>query len=150
MAKHKGSGASGDERNGYTVGYGKPPIHSRFRSGRSGNPAGRRKGMRNLGTDVKRILKAPVKVKDGGRARTISTQEGALRVLREKALKGDARALDRFIDLAGRFNNDAGEAGQTQALAADDQAILAAYVAERMAAATSPATTEPLDDPAAI
>ena len=33
-------------------------------------------------------------------------------VLRERALKGDARALDRLLELALRFNND--EAGQAQ------------------------------------
>ena len=30
-------------------------------------------------------------------------------VLREKALKGDARALDRLIELACRFNNEPAE-----------------------------------------
>ena len=86
--------------------------------------------MRNLKTDVMRTLATPVKVKEGGRTRTRSTQEGALMVLREKALRGDGRALDRLLELALRFNNDAAEIGPAQALPADDQAILAAYVAE--------------------
>jgi hypothetical protein len=118
------------ESNSYPVGYGKPPTHSQFRPGRSGNPAGRRKGVRNLATDVKRTLMVPVKVKKDGRTRKISTQEGALMRLREKALQGDARALDRLLELASRFNNDAGEIGLTQELAADDQAILDSYRAE--------------------
>ena len=59
---------------------------------------GRRKGIRNLMTDVKRTLKVPLKVKEGGHSRRMSTQEGALMLLREKALKGDARALDRLAD----------------------------------------------------
>jgi hypothetical protein len=29
----------------YDVGYGRPPVHSRFPLGQSGNPAGRRKGQ---------------------------------------------------------------------------------------------------------
>ena len=33
---------------GYEVGYGRPPQHTQFRPGQSGNPAGRRKGVRNL------------------------------------------------------------------------------------------------------
>ena len=41
-----------------------------------------------------------------------------------------------------RFNNDAAEVGSAQALAADDQAILAAYEAEIVAAAMTPATPE--------
>jgi len=112
----------------YAVGYAKPPMHSRFRPGQSGNPAGRRKGVRNLMTDVQRTLRVPISVKEGGRSRKISTQEGALLVLREKALKGDARALDRLIELARQFNNEPGEAIVT--LSADDQAILTAYKAE--------------------
>jgi hypothetical protein len=127
---------AGDE---YKVGYGKPPKHTRFRVGRSGNPGGRRRGVRNLMTDVKRTLRVPVKVKESGRARKISTQEGALMLLREKALQGDARALDRLLELARLFNNDAGESGPAPALSCDDRAILDAYAAE--IAATSKAQT---------
>jgi len=35
------------ERPGYDVGYGKPPAHSRFKPGQSGNPRGRPKGVKN-------------------------------------------------------------------------------------------------------
>jgi hypothetical protein len=86
-----------DGRNGYDIGYGKAPKHSRFRPGRSGNPAGRRKGLRNLKTDVNSTLAIPIKVKEGGRTRTRSTQEAALMVLREKALRGDVRAIVRLL-----------------------------------------------------
>jgi hypothetical protein len=129
--------------DGYEIGYGKPPKHTRFCAGQSGNPAGRRKGVHNLMTDVKRTLQVPVKVKESGRARKISTQEGALMLLREKALQGDARALDRLLELARLFNNDAGESGPAQALASDDRAILAAYAAE-IAGAEKTQTIAPL------
>jgi hypothetical protein len=110
--------------DGYEIGYGKPPKHSRFRPGQSGNPAGRRKGVRNLMTDVKRTLQVPVRVKESGRARKISTQEGALMLLWEKALQGDGRALDRLLELARLYNNDASESGPAPALPSDDRAIL--------------------------
>jgi Family of unknown function (DUF5681) len=129
----------GNGNRDYEVGFGKPPTHTQFQPGQSGNPAGRRKGVRNLKTDVKRTLATPVKVKEGGRTRKKSSQEAALMVLREKALNGDVRALDRFLELALRLNND--EAAQAQPLPAEDQAILAAYVAECMATAPSTATT---------
>ncbi len=74
MVKRRTSTSNNGDR-GYTVGYGKPPIHSRFRPGQSGNPAGRRKGVRNLITDVKRTLSMPVRVKEAGRMRKKSTQE---------------------------------------------------------------------------
>jgi hypothetical protein len=126
----------------YEVGYGKPPPDGQFRSGQSGNPAGRRKGIRNLKTDVVRTLSAPIKVREGGRTRTRSTQEGALMLLREKALRGDNRALDRLLELAQSYNDDAPEPTSIQPLAPDDQAILAAYVAE----ATAPSALESHDE----
>ena len=126
MSKKQPPSSAGIDDHGYEVGYGKPPRHSQFRPGHSGNPSGRRKGVRNLATDVKRTLSATIKVKEGGHTRTRSTQEGVLMVLREKALRGDARALDRLIDLAGRFNN-AGDTAPTEPLGADDRAILDDY-----------------------
>lgn len=34
-------------RPGYDVGYGKPPVATRFKQGQSGNPKGRPKGAKN-------------------------------------------------------------------------------------------------------
>jgi Family of unknown function (DUF5681) len=143
------SGGDGNE-----VGYRRPPKHARFRAGQSGNPGGRRRGVRNLMTDVKRTLRVPVKVKESGRSRKISTQEGALMLLREKALQGDARALDRLLELARLFNNDAGEIGPAPALSSDDRAILDAYAAEiaatskaQMAASLDGQAASPYPDP---
>ena len=113
------------------VGYKRPPRHTRFQPGQSGNPRGRQKGLRNLASDVKRTLETPVKLTDRGKERRVSTQEAALLRLREKALNGDARALDRFLQLAQIFNNlIAIEGPGEKPLAADDQAILNAYAAD--------------------
>ena len=38
------------EHADYAVGYGKPPKHTRFKKGRSGNPRGRPRGAKNLST----------------------------------------------------------------------------------------------------
>src|SRR5258707_15211754 len=117
--------------DGFTVGYRKPPHHSRFQPGRSGNPRGKQKGVRNLGSDVKRTLEVPVRLNEQGRARRVSTQQAVLLRLREKALKGDARSLDRFLELAKIFNNSAAvESVGDEGLSAEDQAILDAYATE--------------------
>jgi hypothetical protein len=127
MLKRK-TPATDRKGHGYDVGYGRPPTHGQFRPGQSGNPAGRQKGVRNLATDVKRMLSMPVKVKENGRSRTRSTQEAALMVLREKMLRGDARALERLLALGMRYNDEA-KGAPAQELPPDDEAILAAYVA---------------------
>ena len=38
------------------VGYGKPPRHSQFKPGQSGNPTGKRKGARSLKADLAQEL----------------------------------------------------------------------------------------------
>jgi len=140
LVRLRGSAPTGNRDSEDSVGYCTPPQHSRFRPGHSGNPAGRKKGVRNLKTDVKRMLSVPVKVNESGRSRKISTQAGMLMVLREKVLKGDARALDRLVELAVRFNNEPGSE-VAPSLSDDDQAILAAYEEEIRGSSTS---TEPL------
>ena len=147
MSKRKEAVSTRGDSNGYEVGYRRPPKHSQFRPGQSGNSAGRRRGLRNLVTDVKSTLGTPVKVKEGGRMRTRSTQEVVLMVLREKALRGDGRSLDRFLEYAVRFNSDATAVGSAQVLAADDQAILDAYRAEIVTAAKPSIPAESPADP---
>src|ERR1700739_4607877 len=93
-----------DDKNSFEIGYGKPPRHSRFVAGQSGNPRGRQKGVRNLANDVKRTLEVPVRLTDQGKTKRVSTQEAVLLRLREKALKGDARAIDRLVELARTYN----------------------------------------------
>ncbi|EIG58431.1 DUF5681 domain-containing protein [Bradyrhizobium sp. WSM1253] len=107
-------------------GYGKPPQHTRFEPGQSGNPRGRPKGSLNFTTDLKTVLLAPVAVNDGGRSRRVTTQKAALLRLREKALKGDVRALDRFLSLAMAMSVGSAEETATS-LPPEDQAILEAY-----------------------
>jgi hypothetical protein len=110
----------------YEVGYGKPPMKTRFKPGKSGNPNGRPKGTLNFKTDVKEVLKAQVKVTSGGRPKSISTQKAALLRLCEKALKGDARGLDRLVQLAQTYNNEEVSAGTTS-LSANDAAVLEVF-----------------------
>ena len=122
----------------FKVGYKRPPRHSRFQPGKSGNPRGRQKAVRNLGSDVKRTLETPVRLNERGKAKRVSTQEAALLRLREKALKGDARSLDRLLALAQIFNNGAAiESLGDKTVAAEDQAILDAYAAEVLSRAIS-------------
>ena len=113
----------------YDVGYAKPPKHSRFKKGRSGNPKGRPKGSRNFSTDVKETLEEPVRVTSQGKARTVSTQHAALMRLKEKALGGDARALDRVIELARLYNDDE-MAEAASRMDATDAEILSDYDAK--------------------
>ena len=36
----------------YEIGYGRPPKHTQFKKGQSGNPEGRPKGIKSLSTEL--------------------------------------------------------------------------------------------------
>lgn len=85
----------------YEVGYGRPPLHSRFKPGQSGNPKGRPKRHRNLRTVVEEALNRTIKLRDGDRTRSVSTLEVLVTSMLNKAVKGDAKVLNVFIRLLG-------------------------------------------------
>jgi hypothetical protein len=131
------------ETSRFEVGYGQPPRHTRFQPGMSGNPRGRVKGVCNLGSDVRRTLQTPVKLSDQGKPKRVSTQEAALLRLREKALKGDGRSLDRLLELARLFNSTSDSPPYSDAMMpVEDLAILAAYREDVLAEAESSIAVE--------
>lgn len=84
----------------HTVGYGRPPLASRFPPGRSGNPRGRPKGARNLSTVVAAALNERVAITENGRRRRITKLDAAIKQLVNRAAAGEARATALLIQLA--------------------------------------------------
>ncbi len=119
----------------YAVGYGRPPLHSRFAPGQCGNPKGRPKGARNFATDVKDMLNSQVKVTRDGKPRKISTQQALLLRLKERAFGTDARALDRSLLLAKEYNSDEMVASDNPT--ANDTDVLETYNARLLKGATA-------------
>jgi hypothetical protein len=88
------------------VGYKRPPVHTRFKPGQSGNPSGRAKGSQNLKTLFKKILKEQVSLREGADVRKVSKAEAIMRGLIVGALKGDGRSMGtlfRFAEQTGQF-----------------------------------------------
>ncbi|MGY4234753.1 hypothetical protein ACVWZ4_000693 [Bradyrhizobium sp. USDA 4472] len=115
-----------------TVGYGKPPKHSQFKPGQSGNSKGRPKGSRNFKTDVQETLQSPVNITKNGRPKKITTQRAVLERLRLEALQGNPRANEQFIRLGEKYSRP--DIAVDAPLEARDQAILDAYVQRRLRA----------------
>lgn len=119
------------KRSDYEVGYKKPPAEHQFKPGQSGNKKGRPSGARSLATEMAEILNTPIILTEGGKRRKVSTLKGVLLRLREKALKGDARAIDRFLALTMK-EGDQPQAVQSIAdLTAEDQRILNTHFEEK-------------------
>ena len=81
----------------YEVGYGKPPRHTRFQRGRSGNPTGRRRGKKNLSTLLSDALDEPVIVVENGRRKKISKREAIVTQLVNKSASADLKATQILL-----------------------------------------------------
>ena len=70
------------------------------KKGRSGNPKGRPKGVKNFQTELRSVLRSKATVTEVGKLKSVSVVEAALMRLREKALKGDQRSLEIVLGYA--------------------------------------------------
>src|SRR5947209_16766407 len=80
-------------RTNYDVGYGKPPVETRWKPGQSGNPHKKRKKQQDLAGLVDACLGASVDIIDGDRPRTITVGHAIVLQLVRKLQEGDPRAL---------------------------------------------------------
>jgi Family of unknown function (DUF5681) len=98
----------GEGEGAYRVGRGKPPLHSRFKKGRSGNPRGPR--PKNLPALLVRALNEPVVVTADGQPRQITKREAVVAQLVDKSTGADLRATKMLIDLLKDIERRAGMA----------------------------------------
>jgi hypothetical protein len=122
--------STGKARNGQSeVGYRRPPVHTRFKAGRSGNPHGRSAGRPNTKTTVARVVNETVPVREGDKTRQMTKLEAMLQAHTMKAMKGDARSASIVIGLVTRMGLLGESETETLAvLSEEDEAILADYV----------------------
>ena len=100
MTKKK-NGSGGD----YEVGHGKPPKHSRYKKGQSGNPKGRPKKKKDEALSKEEYRKAffevmnsDVPVRKNGRETTMPAVMALLHQTLQKALSGDFRSKKLLFD----------------------------------------------------
>ena len=96
-----------DETHEYAVGYKKPPVHTQFKPGQSGNPKGRpRRRRRDLATEIQDELRVRITATEGGRKIRISKREALVKALINKTLTGDIRAMKLLLEMIHRRNGD--------------------------------------------
>ncbi len=83
----------------YEVGFKKPPKHTQFKPGQSGNAKGRPKGSKNLKTDLLEELAETMRISEGGRERRISKQRALIKAQVTRGIKGDPRAAAKIFEL---------------------------------------------------
>lgn len=108
------------------VGHGRPPIHSRFKPGRSGNPRGRPRGKKASEDFAAEVLSRKIWVTAEGRRKRMPFEQAMMLKFSEKALKGDLKAAQMLLDLKRALAVVGGSAASGEALLQEDLAILAA------------------------
>jgi hypothetical protein len=93
----------------YAVGYGRPPVNTRFKPGQSGNAKGRPKGRKKMFALLQDALDKRILIREGDSVRKVSTREAIILALMSKALKGDTKTFATIIALtqqSGEFERE--------------------------------------------
>ncbi len=80
------------------VGYGRPPKHSRFVKGQSGNPKGRPKEVKSLRTEIRKVLRERITIHEGTRSKKVTKLYALLQSLFLKPFKGDSGTSIKLLD----------------------------------------------------
>ena len=97
-----------DDEHDYKVGPGRPPLHTRFRKGQSGNPGGR--GKKQLSALLADALNEPVFVTIDGERRKTTKREAVVLQLVDKSTSADLRATKMLFDMMKDAEQKAGVA----------------------------------------
>lgn len=121
------------EKGDYDVGYGKPPKHTRWPKGKSGNPGGREKGHKGLKTDLEAAVNAiqTIENKLTGRKTKGTNQWHSLQRPAERSALGDLKAQAIFFPLILQVLGAEDRHKGPKQLSAQDEAILAELLGER-------------------
>jgi predicted DNA-binding ribbon-helix-helix protein len=105
-----------DKKRDYGVGYGKPPRHTRFTKGQSGNPKGRPPETNNLSSLLYQELNQRVVVAADGKRQAITKWRAFIKQLVDRAAAGDLRAGKLILEL---YSGTKSRADTTSAQPAD-------------------------------
>jgi hypothetical protein len=113
-----------DDERDYEVGYGKPPRHTRFEPGRSGNPRGRPPGAKNMKTLLSKALNELVVVTEPGGRRKVSKREAIVTQLVNRSAKADYRAIQILLGMLRDIEGDSDAHSSDAAFTEADQQII--------------------------
>ena len=114
-----------DDERDYEVGYGRPPRHTRFVKGQSGNPRGRPPGAKNMKTLLTKALNERVVVTDDSGRRMLTKREAIVTQLVNRSAKADFKAIQILLGMLRDVESDADPHSSDPTFTEADQQIIA-------------------------
>ena len=108
----------------YSVGYGKPPEHTRFKKGHSGNGQGRPRGVKNLATLLGAALDEKVIVTENGRRRKITKREAIITQLVNRSTQADLKATQILLGMMQEIERRTDGSAEPASLSEADRQVL--------------------------
>lgn len=118
------------ERKPYEIGYAKPPVHTRFAKGKSGNPRGKEKGHKGLKAVVSTVFQEKVAIRTPRGIKKVPKLDALVQKLMNDALTGDSSAVTHIVRLAKEagLTHEATVIEEAQDLSEQDHLIMARYM----------------------
>ena len=132
--KRKIAQAERKPRAGYVVGYGRPPLSTRFQPGQSGNPKGRPKDVRSVSSMARDALEKTIDLPENGTHRKMTVRERAYERLAEKAMAGDIKALNFLLALENEERPSGSDRPDEHAFSEQALALVEAFLNRQRAA----------------
>lgn len=85
-------------KDDYDVGYRKPPLHSRFQKGKSGNPSGKRARDPTINELIRAELDETIQITENGKTKRVTKRQAIVKKLIQKAMQGDPRAQKQVME----------------------------------------------------
>ena len=111
----------------YAATYRKPPEHTRFKMGQSGNPRGR--PAKNLPALLAAALNEKVTVTENGKRRQITKREAVIAQLVNKSAAAELRATKMLIDMLRDVEKKAEPAPEKNPFAPTDKEVVQQLIA---------------------
>jgi hypothetical protein len=97
------------EGHEHSVGYKRPPRHTQFKPGQSGNPNGRPRRVPTVDQVFLKELQSRISVTTGGTKRSMSKLQAIAKQFFNKALSGDQKAARFVLEWANAGKANSGD-----------------------------------------
>ena len=94
-----------DESEPYTVGYGKPPVETRWKPGQSGNTGGRPK-RKKASDSLYKVVNQTVQMRINGQVKRVPLVEALASKMVESAFAGNRHDRNEVLRIAESFDQD--------------------------------------------